>query len=253
MNNLLTFFFPNLSTHRVVVLHPATTTAAIPSFFPYENAIAALSVYFCRYTVKDMNEPRYVRCLFAFLLAALRFSNRVDYKYLVIVHFCTYLGLIHRICHRIVSSWLSISKEYKKDGTSAPQSTLTMYSLSTTILITSIFIGMMHQTSEDPFFTCTQIHSLLIPIPGYTSIYTKIQDTLQYLFPIQEVYKAYHTLLLFVSPSSTLHTQNKHLFYVTANIQVGMGFLGIYFLRKEQERKNEIILLETQVQKQQQQ
>eukprot|EP00555_Chaetoceros_dichaeta_P012973 CAMPEP_0198265076 /NCGR_PEP_ID=MMETSP1447-20131203/20056_1 /TAXON_ID=420782 /ORGANISM="Chaetoceros dichaeta, Strain CCMP1751" /LENGTH=663 /DNA_ID=CAMNT_0043954341 /DNA_START=604 /DNA_END=2595 /DNA_ORIENTATION=- len=66
---------------------------------------------------------------------------------------------------------------------------------------------------------------------------------MSYLIPIVEVLDAYNLLIGFVQPK-ILHVQMSHLLYVTVHIQIGMGFLGINFLTKEQERKNELIRLE---------
>jgi hypothetical protein len=235
MNALLTFIFPNLSTHRIPT---PSINDAIQSFFPYEQSIAASAVFFCRYTVKAPNEPRFLRFFLASLLAFLRLQSLVDYRFLMVAQFCTYLTVVYRICHRM--TWTSSSKS--KDTPSPQQQT--MYSISMTILITSVFIRVVY--TSDPSNMGATLYSFLIPIPGFPSILAKLSDTIEYLFPVQEFLNAYKTLLLFV-PIPTLHAQMKHLLYVTANIQVGMGFLGIDFLRKEQARKNELILLESEV------
>ena len=71
-------------------------------------------------------------------------------------------------------------------------------------------------------------------------------EALCLLVPVEEVKKAYDILVEFVNPL-ILHAKMKHLLYITMHVQVGMGFLGINFLRKEQERKNTLIRLEDEV------
>jgi hypothetical protein len=82
--------------------------------------------------------------------------------------------------------------------------------------------------------------------PFTTFIKTKAYHVLCLLVPIEEVKNAYLILVEFVNPY-ILHLKMKHLLYITIHIQVGMGYLGINFLRKEQERKNMLIRLEDQV------
>eukprot|EP00560_Eucampia_antarctica_P006250 CAMPEP_0197827414 /NCGR_PEP_ID=MMETSP1437-20131217/4194_1 /TAXON_ID=49252 ORGANISM="Eucampia antarctica, Strain CCMP1452" /NCGR_SAMPLE_ID=MMETSP1437 /ASSEMBLY_ACC=CAM_ASM_001096 /LENGTH=685 /DNA_ID=CAMNT_0043428243 /DNA_START=646 /DNA_END=2703 /DNA_ORIENTATION=- len=69
-------------------------------------------------------------------------------------------------------------------------------------------------------------------------------DTVCYLIPVEEVKEAYSTVSDFVDPY-TLKTQVAHLLFITFQIQVAMGTLGINFLRTEQIRKNSLIMLET--------
>lgn len=41
-----------------------------------------------------------------------------------------------------------------------------------------------------------------------------------------------------------MNKQAAHLFFATFNIQVGMGYLGINFLRKEQSRRNQLVQMD---------
>ena len=212
MNGLFSFIFPNLSTHRIPF---NSTSGAIPSFFPYEQTIAASAVFFCRYTVKVQNEPRFLRLLFATLLALLRTNIHVDYRILIIAQFCTYAVLLYRLSDRF--KWTKADKYQQQ-----------IYSTSITILITSCFIRLVYTLShQDPFKLWITLHPYCMIIPGFQFALSKICDSIKYLIPVDEVLSAYNTLLLFV-PASTLHVQMKHLLYVTFNIQVGMGFLGKY-------------------------
>jgi len=65
----------------------------------------------------------------------------------------------------------------------------------------------------------------------------------RYMFPLDEMASAYNSVLQFV-PMDIFHAQMKHLMFITFHIQVGMGYLGIAFLTKEQMRRNELVRLE---------
>ena len=64
-----------------------------------------------------------------------------------------------------------------------------------------------------------------------------------YLFPITDLYNAYDIITKFTNQDH-LNNQISHLLFVTLNIQVGMGYLGISFLRSEQIRKNQLVRME---------
>ena len=68
------------------------------------------------------------------------------------------------------------------------------------------------------------------------------------LLPITELMDAYDVLTQFISPS-TLNAKISYLGFITFHIQTGMGFLGIEFLRNEQNRKNALIKIEDEVTK----
>ncbi len=70
------------------------------------------------------------------------------------------------------------------------------------------------------------------------------------LLPIEEIKSAYNLLTDFIDPS-ILKAKIAYLFFVTFHIQVGMGYLGIEFLRNEQSRKNALIKIEDEVKKMQ--
>jgi hypothetical protein len=77
---------------------------------------------------------------------------------------------------------------------------------------------------------------------------SKLFDAASYLLPIQEFINAHDIITEFVDPAE-LYPKIVHLFFVTFHIQVGMGFLGIEFLRAEQSRKNALIKIEDDVKK----
>jgi len=79
-------------------------------------------------------------------------------------------------------------------------------------------------------------------------LYAKMIDSLGYLLPINEFISAHDIIIEFMDPTE-LYEKSKHLLFVTFHIQVGMGFLGIDFLREEQSRKNALVKIEEEVKK----
>jgi hypothetical protein len=60
---------------------------------------------------------------------------------------------------------------------------------------------------------------------------------------VVEMQAAYDIMAAFADPA-VLEKQARHLLFVTFHIQVGMGYLGIGFLRKEQYRRNQLVRLD---------
>merc|ERR1711976_495364 len=76
-----------------------------------------------------------------------------------------------------------------------------------------------------------------------------LQDTIYYMFPIVEIQQAYDTIAMFLPKSNLYLLQHQlyNLLFITFHIQVGMGYLGIDFLRQEQKRRNELIRINEQM------
>ena len=79
-------------------------------------------------------------------------------------------------------------------------------------------------------------------------IYYKFFDAAAYLFPVNEFIAARDIMTEFIEPKE-LYAKAGHLFFVTFHIQVGMGYLGISFLRAEQSRKNALVKIEDESKK----
>eukprot|EP00588_Corethron_pennatum_P024073 CAMPEP_0194332058 /NCGR_PEP_ID=MMETSP0171-20130528/57857_1 /TAXON_ID=218684 /ORGANISM="Corethron pennatum, Strain L29A3" /LENGTH=721 /DNA_ID=CAMNT_0039093759 /DNA_START=421 /DNA_END=2586 /DNA_ORIENTATION=- len=76
----------------------------------------------------------------------------------------------------------------------------------------------------------------------------KIVNSCGYLLPINEFISAHDIIIEFVDPAE-FYEKSKHLLFVTFHIQIGIGFLGIGFLRAEQVRKNSLVKIEEEVKK----
>ena len=67
-----------------------------------------------------------------------------------------------------------------------------------------------------------------------------VRDFFLYSFPITDLKAAYDIISEFTHEND-LQLQLKHLLFVTFNIQVGLGYLGIDFPRSGQVRNNEVV------------
>jgi len=117
----------------------------------------------------------------------------------------------------------------KKEG-----SRIIMFLLTTTIL------GVLSYTITQNF-EIILTHSLQV-LQTITPLFLK--NLLYLLFPITEFTKAYESIQSFVEDPEDLHQQICQLLFVTFNIQISMGYLGIDFLTREQIRKNELVRIE---------
>jgi hypothetical protein len=69
-------------------------------------------------------------------------------------------------------------------------------------------------------------------------------DGLMAIFPIVEIQASYDIMDEFVSEEGLLKYQAIRLFFITFHIQVGIGYLGIDFLKQEQHRRNELVRMD---------
>ena len=67
-----------------------------------------------------------------------------------------------------------------------------------------------------------------------------VRDFFLYSFPITDLKAAYDIISEFTHEND-LQLQLKHLLFVTFNIQVGLGYLGIDFPRSGQVQNNEVV------------
>ena len=113
-----------------------------------------------------------------------------------------------------------------------------MYSLSYPDGINSLFQSNIYKT----------ISGNALAVKFYIFICAKFMDGVGYLMPIKEFKAAHDIIAEFIDPTE-LYAKSKHLLFVTFHIQVGMGYLGIEFLRAEQGRKNQLVKIEEEVKK----
>lgn len=192
-----------LTTHRDKNLGANAT-----SFFQYECLVAAIAIVFCRWTISMKNkEPRLLRGFFALLLGFLAFSKR-SYTLITAVQMFSYAV-------PIVMTSSKIPNEKHVRLAFIAVSAGVSFLLSHLLLSKEAWMLLIRFT----------------PLP--------LKQFANYMLPIEEFGRAYKVALHFVDPA-ILHKQVAVLLFATFNIQCGMGFLGIDFLKKEQARRNQL-------------
>ena len=187
------------------------------SFFQYECIIAAIAVAFFRTTIKSHeHEPMALRLFFSLILAGLAFVKK-PYEIICAMQMFSYaVPLLLRRQQMIRSS--------------LPPRKLNWMLL--VALSACLSLAINHFVLSDDFFS---IIAFVTP-----SFFKRL---ILYLIPIYEMQQAYEIITQFVDPG-VLQKQLAHLLFVTFNIQVGMGYLGIEFLKREQRRRNELVRID---------
>jgi hypothetical protein len=186
------------------------------AFFQYECVLAGIAVCFCRWSISK-KEPPLLRGFFALLLGLLAYSKQT-YELICAVHVFSYA--VPYLFRKVPDK----STRLAFIGVSAGVSFL----LSHVVLSKQTWLLLVRRTP------------------------TPIAAALNYFFPIEEIYIAYEMLRHFMNPA-ILNKQIAHLFFATFHIQVGMGYLGIAFLTKEQSRRNQLVRMDMQEDDQKQQ
>lgn len=198
----------SFSTHR----DHTNDDPSAPSFFQNEAAIAAISIFFFRLTVYPKNhESTIVRWIFAAILAVLAYRKE-SYEIITGVELFSFAAAyflrfpIQKVQVRLV--YVAVS------------------ALVAMGLARCIVTGML-------------VQGLTMLTPSFV---TKL---VYYFFPVGELEQAYHMASRFADPA-IFSKQISLLFFVTFHIQVGMGFLGIEFLRREQHRRNQLVRMDVE-------
>jgi len=179
--------------------------------FPYSLLISAIAILFFRTTIYQRTEPRLLRWFFAILLAFLVYSDR-SYELICSVEIFSY------------------AVPYVLLVVDVP-STLVRLGLVGLSGIMSLVV--CHLTSSGTLWNALQV---ITP--------SSIVDGLALLFPLHEIQAAYNIIDEFVLEEGLLQSQVSRLFFITFHIQVGMGYIGIDFLKKEQERRNQLVRMD---------
>lgn len=241
------FFGLALHTHRVLMNNTilgdmggdstSTDYEQLPlvSYFQYEAVIAAIAIFFFRSTVRvQTQEPAVLRWFFCLLLAALAYTKK-SYELLAAVEIFSF-----------VVSWLLLMPlNRRQQGSSESEegggaSTAVVSSRDVAVRLLSIATGaVLSMVLSHTIFTS----GLLWKFARLTTPAIVIRG-LEYMFPVAEMKAAYDIMhQLALEPAMFKHMM-EHLFFVTFHIQIGMGYLGIGFLREEQSRRNKLIRLD---------
>jgi len=201
-----------LTTHRDKHLGPQAT-----SYFQYESAIAAIAILFFRTTVHQKKEQVLLRWFFALLLTSLAYCKK-SYELILAVEFFSY-----------AVAWLVQTRP--KTGQSSQRKTIAIQLVSIAASATaSLLLSRLIVSGA-----LGKLLSILTP--------RFVVRILHALFPIAEMQAAYKIMMDFSDPL-VLSKQVNHLLFITFHIQVGMGYLGIDFLKKEQHRRNLLIRMD---------
>lgn len=201
--------------------------ADAPPMFQHERLIAALSILFCRLTVTSTafsattgpgsdsapREPFGLRVFFSVLLAVLAYAKR-PYDVICALQMFSYAVPI-------------LLPQIRRGGGR------NLLSGCAALLGSGVL----------SFLLCRGAASgELLRLLGMISP-TPLVRLIKYLFPIDELAAA-HAIVLQFTDSELLQRQVDHLLFVTFNIQVGIGYLGIGFLKAEQMRRNMLVRME---------
>ena len=195
-----------------------------------EAIIAFISAFFCRYTVKShKHESITTRVLFSILLGILAYT-RQPYDIQFAFQLYSYLA----------PSVMIEELEQNADSKSFSTRTTNTWNFQKNfMLIFKLVSCAIASICVCRFILCYSgisfIWNTLVPTP--------IVQFILYLFPISDLSNAYDIIGKFTHEEE-MNRQLSHLLFVTWNIQIGIGYLGIDFLRSEQIRKNQLVRME---------
>ena len=195
--------------------------------FPYGMLISAISILFFRTTIQlpttNSKEPTFLRWFFGALLAFLSYSNR-SYELICAVEIFSYLATFFLFSDYVPSLFLNFAEDKNKTNV-----------LRIVLIAISAILCLMvcHLAATGVLF---QFIKSITPMV--------ISDGLMSIFPIQEIQASYDIMDEFVLEEGLLQDQVARLFFITFHIQVGIGYLGIDFLKREQHRRNQLVRMD---------
>lgn len=255
-----------LSTHRRIVWGGGGDEHTVVSHFQYEAAIAAVSIAFFRATVRiqsnrhhqqptdhrSSGEPRALTWFFTILLAGLAFYKKNSYELIAAVELFSYTvpWLLAMRFTRKDTDFLSSTRS-AKTARAVDHDENKISSLRRLLRHGDFFIRLL-LIALSAFLSLVLAHviangtlwHLLVKRLLPHRLVRGLRSILDRLFPITELEAAYAVLAQFAMSTRSLNQQVYHLLFVTFHIQVGMGFLGIDFLRKEQDRRNQLVRMD---------
>lgn len=195
--------------------------------FKYGMLISAISVLFFRTTVifpnTTIKEPKFLRWFFGGLLAFLSYSNK-SYELICAVEIFSYLVTFLLFSEYVPSIFFKFGQD--KNKTNVLRIVLIAMSAILCLLV-------CHLAATGVLF---QLLKLTTP--------TFISDGLMSIFPVREIQASYDVIDEFVSEEGLLKNQVRRLFFITFHIQFGIGYLGIDFLKQEQQRRNQLVRMD---------
>ena len=260
-----TFFGLSIPTHRSPQFlydngnndNGGSSSSSSSSFthFPYEPIIAAIAIVFFRMTVKIQmspsspttrttirEEPLLLRYISAIILGILAYKQQ-SYQHITMAELSSYM--ISYVVLYIIAKFPATKKTTTKpdeDSNARQQNANILLSLQRFALL---LIGTIVSVILSYGIVISCCNPILQQYFMKYMVPKAVQRSFFYLFPIQELQKAYTIMEQFMMMEQEFfHHMIHHLFFVTFHIQVGMGYLGIAFLRSEQSRRNQLIRLD---------
>lgn len=241
VDDIILSLFPPVTTHLKHLKNDSFS-----HLFPFDGLVAVVAVTYSRYTVKAAGESWLSRVFWSILLGYLAFK-RYDYWIQFSVQLFSFVKFFYERVFAYYAKGCAKSVENINKQTQVLTGVMTAY-----LVIFHIYYSIAYPEGEYSIFqsnlykTISQTSAVTAPMDF---AYAKIMETLEHLFPIGEFVEAHDILVEFIDPTE-LYAKAKHLLFVTMHIQVGMGFLGIAFLRAEQNRKNALVKIEDEMKKQ---
>jgi hypothetical protein len=194
--------------------------------------ISAISILFFRTTICHSVDPPVLRWFFGSLLAFLAYSNR-SYEVICAVEILSYM-----VPFLLLSSDQALFSTLFFWRRTVPAKRVPFQD---TRLVRIVLIAMSailclvicHLTGNGVLL---RFLDMMTP--------TFVKDGLALLFPVHEIQAAYNILDDFVHEEGLLREQVALLFFITFHIQIGIGYLGIDFLKREQERRNQLVRMD---------
>lgn len=213
------FFGIPLSTYR--------SRQNVGGDFPYVLGIASVSIFVFRTTIPALpgKEPWVLRFFFGIMLAFLTYMNKSQELILAVELFsyavpcCLYANLP-----------LSLYLPLPLSGSNRAKATRLVFIAVSALLSMTL----SHIMATGDLFRWIY---LVTPVA--------VRDLFSSLVPTKEIQAAYDILDQFVSEPGLLNYQVSRLLFVTFHIQCGIGYLGIDFLKQEQERRNQLVRMDT--------
>jgi hypothetical protein len=201
--------------------------------FPYGMAISAISILFFRTTIRQSTEPNILTWFFGLLLAFLAYSNK-SYELISAVQVFSYVvPLLLFSSDQVLASVILVGKKLTTTNPSTPRIDMRIARIVLIALSAILCLMVCHLTSSGAL---SRVFSTITP--------TFVFDGLALLFPIHELRAAYNILDEFILEDGLLRDQVARLFFITFHVQVGIGYLGIDFLKREQERRNQLVRMD---------
>ncbi|CAJ1962895.1 unnamed protein product [Cylindrotheca closterium] len=188
--------------------------------FPYELWIAAISIAFCRITIYTKND--HSKWIFAGVLGYMAYES-MPYEYIVGVELFSYVV-------PLVMNYTGGGNNNNKSQKNPPT---TEQKLAILGACGALCWSICHSAGNGALFRW-----LSLVTPSF------VKSSLMALFPVEEIRAAYHIIDQFVWEPGLLQHQVSRLFFITFHIQCGIGYLGIDFLKAEQERRNQLVRMD---------